>query len=524
MSQPIPLPPFKAFLASNLPSVYDNTLSYYEELVKMIAYLEQVIVPAVDKNTQDIEEYVNGLKELKDYVDHYFDNLDIQTEINNKLDEMAESGDLATIIAQFLAMVPVFGYETISDMADADNLAAGCIARVLGNTDASDGDGAFYLVRAKEEGESGDGVQKVEIGDTLIADRIADPIAARVAVLEGKVSKIENPKWVFIGDSYSQGYSPDGNTTSWSALLKTKMGLDNDHCTIADYGGAGFSNPSHPFYEIVDDMTADPNVDYVLIAGGANDTTGSLSDVRSGVQQTMSNIATKFPNCKRVYVAWIGGRADQYHGNIHLANSYWVKACQEYGAEYLPNLQYPMFYGGNFASDNVHPNQTGQTAIANALYQAVNGTYTFMAFDEVGFSSNTDMFSSTSTTLHKYSINNTSYVANYQGVIYLNVGTHDPFSWNHGASIKIGKFSRTSGILGTNYYNNTGYNIGNVIIHDTSLGWFTVNCTMYIDEDADVYLRMQDAATYTHTGYDSFSSIDNVQVPMFMINYITDLM
>lgn len=94
----ITLPPFKSFLASNIPSVYDNTLSYYDELTKLIAYLEQQVVPAVNKNSEDIQKYVDGLEQLKEYVDHYFDNLDVQTEINNKLDEMAEDGTLAEII------------------------------------------------------------------------------------------------------------------------------------------------------------------------------------------------------------------------------------------------------------------------------------------------------------------------------------------------------------------------------------------------------------------------------------------
>lgn len=100
MSQPLPLPPFKAFLASNIPSVYDNTLSYYDELTKLIGYLETVVVPAVDKNTQDISGIEAGLKELKEYVDHYFENLDVQEEINNKLDAMAEDGTLGEIINQ----------------------------------------------------------------------------------------------------------------------------------------------------------------------------------------------------------------------------------------------------------------------------------------------------------------------------------------------------------------------------------------------------------------------------------------
>ena len=187
MSNPIPLPPFKAFLASNIPSVYDNTLTYYEELTKLLAYLEEVVVPAVNKNTTDIDGIEEGLKDLKAYVDHYFDNLDVQEEINNKLDEMAEGGQLAGIIAQFLEIAPVFAYNTIAEMAASTNLSNGCIARVLGNTSAAAGDGAYYKVRTKEPGETGDGVQKVEIGATLIGDRILNPDAVAIAQLDKAV-------------------------------------------------------------------------------------------------------------------------------------------------------------------------------------------------------------------------------------------------------------------------------------------------------------------------------------------------
>lgn len=41
-----------------------------------------------------VEEYIDKFNELHDYVMDYFDNLDVQEEINNKLDQMAEDGTL----------------------------------------------------------------------------------------------------------------------------------------------------------------------------------------------------------------------------------------------------------------------------------------------------------------------------------------------------------------------------------------------------------------------------------------------
>lgn len=133
------LPPFKAFLASNIPSVYDNTLSYYDELVKLIAYIEQEVVPNVNANTE-------GLKQLKSYVDNYFKNLDVQEEINNKLDEMAENGQLVEIIGAYLDANALIGYPSVADLKAAANLIEGSYARTAGYYAPGDGGGALYII------------------------------------------------------------------------------------------------------------------------------------------------------------------------------------------------------------------------------------------------------------------------------------------------------------------------------------------------------------------------------------------
>ena len=99
-ANPVVLPPFRAWLASNIPAVYDNTMSYYDELTSLIKYLESVVLPAVNKNSQSVTELAQLYKELKEFVDHYFDNLDVQEEINNKLDNMVQDGTFATLLEQ----------------------------------------------------------------------------------------------------------------------------------------------------------------------------------------------------------------------------------------------------------------------------------------------------------------------------------------------------------------------------------------------------------------------------------------
>lgn len=85
--------PFKNFCVTvgALPTSYLESMSYYEMLCWFCKYLENTINPAINNNAE-------ALKELQSYVANYFDNLNVQTEINNKLDSMAQSGELAEII------------------------------------------------------------------------------------------------------------------------------------------------------------------------------------------------------------------------------------------------------------------------------------------------------------------------------------------------------------------------------------------------------------------------------------------
>ena len=90
---------FKVWCRRVLPAVYDDSLSYYEQLAKLVAKLNEAI-DSVNEIGSGFDELKILYTELKNYVDHYFDNLDVQSEINNKLDTMAANGTLDKIINQ----------------------------------------------------------------------------------------------------------------------------------------------------------------------------------------------------------------------------------------------------------------------------------------------------------------------------------------------------------------------------------------------------------------------------------------
>ncbi len=76
--------PFRFWCQKVLPLVYDDSLSYYELLCKVVAKLNESI-----DNTNGL---IEAFEELKTYIENYFKNLDVQEEINNKLDEMVKDG------------------------------------------------------------------------------------------------------------------------------------------------------------------------------------------------------------------------------------------------------------------------------------------------------------------------------------------------------------------------------------------------------------------------------------------------
>lgn len=170
--------PFRRFVTTIgvFPTAFTDAMTYYECLAYLVKYLEETVIPAVNENAEALEELQTLYVQLKSYVDNYFDNLDIQKEINNKLDEMAESGQLADIIAQYLQVQAIFGFDTIAEMSASENLANGSICKVLGKTDYKAGDGGFYKIRTVTSDDVIDGVNIVAItnNNTLIAELITD--------------------------------------------------------------------------------------------------------------------------------------------------------------------------------------------------------------------------------------------------------------------------------------------------------------------------------------------------------------
>lgn len=165
---------FTNYVYKAIPLAFDESMSYYETLCGLLSYLKDTVIPALNNNADAIVEVQELMTQLQNYVDNYFDNLDVQEEINTKLDEMAESGVLEEIMADYLDTRAVFGFDSVADMKEATNLTNGSFARTLGYYNINDGGEGLYKIREITNEDIVDEGSIIALSDiTLIAELIA---------------------------------------------------------------------------------------------------------------------------------------------------------------------------------------------------------------------------------------------------------------------------------------------------------------------------------------------------------------
>ena len=97
------LTPFKGWVLENFPFIEADfdAITNYELYCKIVEYLNNVIYN--QNQVQDLgSELVAGYNDVVDYVNNYFNNLDVQEEINNKLDQLVADGTLTQLIGNYV--------------------------------------------------------------------------------------------------------------------------------------------------------------------------------------------------------------------------------------------------------------------------------------------------------------------------------------------------------------------------------------------------------------------------------------
>ncbi len=155
---------FRNWVLQNFPFLEDDfdALTDYELFCKMMEYVKQF--------AKDNEEFNKRLTDLENYIN----NLDLQDEVNNKLDEMALDGTLENLIGQYIQLATTYVYNNVSDMKLATNLINGSFARTSGFYDGKTG-GAYYKIREVINTDVIDEMTLIALNDTnLVAELIIE--------------------------------------------------------------------------------------------------------------------------------------------------------------------------------------------------------------------------------------------------------------------------------------------------------------------------------------------------------------
>ena len=96
-----------------IPYDFNGTLSLENKFVVLFKTVKEMF------DAQD--ELVKSYKSLYDFINTYFDNLDVQEEVNKKIERMANDGSLSQLIKPYMQTAPVF-VDAISDMTDTKKI------------------------------------------------------------------------------------------------------------------------------------------------------------------------------------------------------------------------------------------------------------------------------------------------------------------------------------------------------------------------------------------------------------------
>lgn len=189
-------------------------------------------------------------------------------------------------------------------------------------------------------------------------------------------------RYVIIGDSYLEGYTPDGNVESFGVKLKRMMNASDDDWIISYYGGTGFVNTvSGKNYksltvEAHGRTTKPETITHVIYAGGYNDSSYGSETIQNAIKDCYNKMHELFPNAV-MYLANIASTFNQHEVLWHLQDNV-AHAFSYAGGEdkKICNLGYIgncLHYRGMMANDGYHPTDWGQNVIALALSYKLRG-------------------------------------------------------------------------------------------------------------------------------------------------------
>ena len=270
---------------------------------------------------------------------------------------------------------------------------------------------------------------------------------------------LANRRFVIIGDSYLEGYTPDGDVTSWGELLVAYLGLDVSQYEMRYRGGAGFiaNGQGKNFLDLLNDSSIEnpETVTDVIVSGGYNDYSQTAGNIASAIATFANTCRIKYPNAKIWcgHCGWTKDSSKIYQMGQCVRN--YIEGCSRCGIAYLTNIENAMHrYFEVFASDGVHANANGQRHIAEMTADILlggggdmYGAYLTMVFTPANEDDNTNINGNLATTLRQGAVT----IMTQVGLAYTFATPIASYGAGGATLLDLGTISGNSYAVGCNY-------------------------------------------------------------------------
>ena len=189
-------------------------------------------------------------------------------------------------------------------------------------------------------------------------------------------------RYVLIGDSYLDGYTPAGHVNDFGGKLKTMLKCADGDWFQKSKGGTGFvaSSEGKTFMTLIDDIypsvSQPETITHVIFAGGWNDSSYTSENIQSAISSCYAKVMQKFPNCT-MYTANVASSFDNaeklWYLHDHVEHAYSYSAINNEHCVHLGYIGNNLHERGMLASDGVHPTDWGQGIIAISIFYKLNG-------------------------------------------------------------------------------------------------------------------------------------------------------
>lgn len=244
----------------------------------------------------------------------------------------------------------------------------------------------LFIKTAKNEQDVKACTDYIDSVDDQIQEKINNeiPIAIEEAITQGGfnelLSQSHKRRIVFIGDSYGDGWTPDGTFPNWIDKTAAFLGLSQNDYIKQSYGGAGFGKPSSAGNQYVPNLInlayqniANPEtVSDVIMGLGYNDYiyANDATTIKNGVNTAIAVSKQRFPNA-RIHIFAIGFTTD-HEIQYKLRKVYTAYSTTLADFEFY-NISDALGETALFSTDGIHPLENGQQYIALSVVRGING-------------------------------------------------------------------------------------------------------------------------------------------------------